>query len=162
MPRFTGAWSIALASVVLTATGSMVAAEPSWTPITFERGAVDLCGGDAITITNVWGNRATFEAGGTYRVKGTYRLASATGGTMLFSLTTADPSGKLTQPGSQITVDRGDGTFDLTETFDARGYPHVSFYGADGYGMGGVYFGSGDWLLKKIPWSSRRSRSGCK
>ncbi len=109
-----------------------------------------------ITITELSGDRRALEPGGSYRVKGRYQLASQDRATLLFSLTQVGNAGaQPTQPASRMTISRGEGSFDLVLTLTSRGYPHVSLYGSSGSVLGGVYFGGGDWLLKKKGWRDR-------
>ena len=52
-------------------------------------------------------------------------------------------------------VNRGNGTFTLVLPMSCRGWPHVSFYPAEGGGdFGGNYFGTGDSVLKRW-WGSK-------
>jgi hypothetical protein len=121
--------------------------------VAFEIGATEFHDGDAITITELSGDRRALEPGGTYHVKGRYKLASRDRADLLFALTlVGDVGAKPTQPASRVEASRGEGNFDLVLTLHARGYLHVSMYGADGHSFGGVYFGSGDWLLKNKSW----------
>jgi hypothetical protein len=53
-----------------------------------------------------------------------------------------------------LEVLRGDGEFALSSIVDS-GYPHLTFYGADGDPFGGVYFGSGGSVLEKKRWRYR-------
>ena len=54
-------------------------------------------------------------------------------------------------------VDEGQGTFVLYLPMLCRGWPHVSFYPADGGGdFGGNYFGTGDSVLTRW-WGSKDS-----
>jgi len=133
-----------------------VAAEPQWAPIAFELGAVELGAGDTLTITEVAGDRPAFEAGGTYRVRGRYRLASQDRAKLLFSLTLDEHRRQKALPASQRLVTRGDGTFELTKTFDGHGHPHVSFYATSGQVAGCVYFGRGEWTLAHKSWTCLR------
>jgi hypothetical protein len=50
----------------------------------------------------------------------------------------------------RIVVDKGEGRFKLIFYMWYNGNPHVSFYPAEGGSVfGGVYFGTGDSLLKE-------------
>jgi hypothetical protein len=66
-------------------------------------------------------------------------------------------NGKSTSFTVQTTViTRGTGTFTLFLPMSCRGWPHVSFYPADGgEDFGGNYFGTGDSVLKQW-WGSKR------
>lgn len=48
------------------------------------------------------------------------------------------------------SVTKGEGTFTLYLPMTGDGFPHVSFYPAQGGGdIGGTYFGTGDSVLKR-------------
>ena len=115
--------------------------------------------GDKITIVEVRGTADTFKPGNTYRIKGTYTLASHDRA-MLAAYTTAmdAANGTSTPLKVQLTVvDQGDGTFTLYLPMSCRGWPHVSFYPAEGGGdFGGNYFGTGDSVLKRW-WGSKET-----
>ena len=123
----------------------------------FEQGATRFLNGDRIIITEIRGNADTFAPGNSYRIKGSYTLASHDRA-MLAAYTTAMDAKYGTGPSSntQTTiVKRGDGTFTLVLPMSCRGWPHVSFYPADGGGdFGGNYFGTGDSVLKRW-WGSK-------
>ena len=52
-------------------------------------------------------------------------------------------------------VEHGSGSFTLFLPMSCRGWPHVSFYPAEGgEGFGGNYFGTGESVLKKW-WGSK-------
>jgi beta-lactamase regulating signal transducer with metallopeptidase domain len=103
--------------------------------------------GDSIVITEVRGTSDSFGVGETYQVKGTYTLASHDHATLALSVTARDPKDAYGDWGAWQTVkiNRGSGTFTLTERMACEGYPHVSFYD-EGKGFGGVYFGAGSWI----------------
>ncbi len=116
----------------------------------FEQGATKFADGDNITITEVHGTAETFVPGNIYCIKGTYTLASHDKA-MLAAYTTAREAKDGTGPtfaAQETTVNRGNGTFTLFLPMMCRGWPHVSFY-ANGEGMGGNYFGTGDSVLKQ-------------
>lgn len=110
--------------------------------------------GDRIVIREIRGTASTFELGGTYRIQGHYSLASADRATLLASITAASNSGPAgAQDEAHVSVARGAGEFVLEFKIETAGYPHVTFYGPDGHPFGGVYFGSGEWLLPNKGWS---------
>ncbi len=110
--------------------------------IDFELGASGFEAGDRITITSVRGDRPHIEPGGSYCVEGTYTLASADNADVAFFCTSHGPSGSTpTQPSEIVKITRGAGTFRLSKTNMADGWPHISFYTRDGSSHGGVYFG---------------------
>lgn len=124
--------------------------------VPIELGEAEFYDGDSITITEIRGSHATVAKGGTYVVKGRYHLASRDGARLLLSVTATEGSGRSeTEPDSVTTVAKGDGEFTLVKRVDVAGYPHLTFYGADGHPFGGVYFGHGESLLGKKGWSYR-------
>jgi hypothetical protein len=115
--------------------------------VRFEQGTTKFLEGDKIAITEIRGSAETFEPGNIYWIKGTYRLASRDKATLAAYVTAQDvenarsPSLKI----QHTIVDHGDGTFTLCLPMLYRGWPHVSFYPAEGgEGFGGNYFGTGD------------------
>jgi beta-lactamase regulating signal transducer with metallopeptidase domain len=120
--------------------------------VDFAEGASRFLDGDKIKIVEVRGTARTFEPGNIYRIKGTYTLASHDRA-QLSAFTTAKEAKDATGPVWKIqttTVNRGKGTFELFLPMSVNGWPHVSFYPADGgEGFGGIYFGTGDSVLKK-------------
>jgi len=113
--------------------------------------------GDKITILEVRGTAETFTPNNTYLIKGTYTLASHDRAMLAAYITALDAAnGKSASLGVQTTVvDQGNGTFTLHLPMSCRGWPHVSFYPADGGGdFGGNYFGTGDSVLKRW-WGSK-------
>jgi beta-lactamase regulating signal transducer with metallopeptidase domain len=127
--------------------------------VRFEQGATRFFDGDGITILEVRGTADTFTPGSIYRIKGTYRLASHDRA-MLAAYTTAMDAANGTSASHKVqttVVNRGDGTFTLFLPMSCRGWPHVSFYPAEGgEGFGGNYFGTGDSVLKRW-WGSKES-----
>jgi len=126
--------------------------------VRFEQGASKLPDGDKIDITEVRGTASKFTPGNIYWIKGTYTLASRDKAMLLAATTAADS--KFGTGGTfkvqQAIVDRGTGTFTLFLPMSCQGWPHVSFYPAEGGGdIGGTYFGTGDFVLKKW-WGSTR------
>jgi beta-lactamase regulating signal transducer with metallopeptidase domain len=118
----------------------------------FEQGATKFLDGDKITITEVRGTADRFAPGNAYQIKGTYTLASHDGATLAAYITAMDAdSGKGSSSNTQaVVIDRGNGTFTLVLPMNGRGWPHVSFYPADGGdGFGGNYFGTGDSVMKE-------------
>ena len=121
--------------------------------VSFEQGATRFVDGDKITIAEVRGTAPTFTPGNIYWVKGTYVLSSHDKA-QLSAYVTATESGKGTAADNfhvrSTVVNRGSGSFALFLLMSCRGWPHVSFYPADGGGdFGGNYFGTGDSVLKQ-------------
>jgi beta-lactamase regulating signal transducer with metallopeptidase domain len=120
--------------------------------VRFEQGATRFQTGDKITIQEVRGTAETFAPGNLYWIKGTYTLASHHRASLAAYVTAMDrENGRgATFRVQETTVNEGDGTFTLILPMSYRGWPHVSFYPADGGSdFGGNYFGTGDSVLKK-------------
>jgi beta-lactamase regulating signal transducer with metallopeptidase domain len=120
--------------------------------VRFEQGASKLPDGDKIAITEVRGTASSFTPGNIYWIKGTYTLASRDKAVLLAATTAADSKFGTgsTFKVQQTIVDRGTGTFALFLPMSCQGWPHVSFYPTEGGGdIGGTYFGTGDFVLKK-------------
>ena len=100
----------------------------------FEQGATRFLEGDKITILEVRGTADTMTPGNIYWIKGSYSLASRDRA-MVAAFTTArsaaDGKGPYLKVQTTI-VNRGDGTFTLFLPMSCKGWPHVSFYPADG------------------------------
>ena len=119
--------------------------------VPFAMGASRFAVGDEITITEVRGTADTFEPGNAYRIKGTYTLASRDSAKIMASVTAKNPADGTGAIRSIQTneLSRGSGTFTLELRISAPGWPHVSFYPADGgQSFGGVYFGTDDSVLQ--------------
>jgi len=119
--------------------------------VKFEQGAVKFLDGDKITIVEVRGTAVTFAPGNIYLIKGTYTLASHDKAMLAAFITAknaADGKSKVFAP-QKTNVTKDSGTFTLFLPMPYEGWPHVSFYGSDGQGCGGNYFGTGDSVLKE-------------
>ena len=129
--------------------------------IQFDQGATRFVNGDEITVTEVRGTAETFEPGNIYWIKGTYTLASHDRATLAAYITAMDAE-HGTSPSLKIqttVVKKGNGTFTLFLPMSYRGWPHVSFYPAEGGSdFGGNYFGTGDSVLKRW-WGSKQTDS---
>jgi hypothetical protein len=97
--------------------------------------------------------------GNIYWIKGSYSLASRDRA-MVAAFTTARSAADGKGPYLKVQttlVDRGNGTFTLFLPMSSEGWPHVSFYPANGGGdFGGNYFGTGDSVLKEW-WGSKKT-----
>jgi hypothetical protein len=111
--------------------------------------------GDSIAIEEVRGTSDIISTGQTYRVTGTYNLASRDEARLSFYVTATSGSGySLVEPSQTVKVTKGSGTFVLTKRMNESGYPHLSFYPVGhGSDFGGVYFGQGDGVLRNKEWS---------
>jgi beta-lactamase regulating signal transducer with metallopeptidase domain len=125
--------------------------------VRFQVGQTYFRDGDKIIIEEVRGTSDKMTEGNMYVVKGTYKLNSAKTAT-LAAYTTADGNdARAIQLQSipdmktqRVAVDKGEGRFKLIFYMWYRGNPHVSFYPAEGDRvLGGVYFGTGDSVLKE-------------
>ncbi len=119
--------------------------------VSFEQGETRFVENDKISITEVRGTDPTLAVGNIYVIRGTYKLASHDRAMLCASVTAIDAeNGRCTGLKVQdAVVSRGNGTFTLYLPVPYRGWPHVSFYPADGgNGFGGTYFGLGDSLHK--------------
>jgi beta-lactamase regulating signal transducer with metallopeptidase domain len=115
--------------------------------VPFEVGEKKFLNGDEITILEVRGTADTFATENIYWIKGTYTLASHEKAQMLASITTTGPSPSSGRgfKAQNLIVDQGTGTFTLFLPMSCTGFPHVSFYPAEGGNdLGGVYFGTGN------------------
>ena len=125
--------------------------------VPFVVGASRFADGDRITITAVSGPTTTFAPGGTYWIDGTYTMASRERAALSAFVTARNAGdGKTSIDKDQtMIVERGSGTFTLKLPMPYDGWPLVSFYPAEGgEGFGGVYFGTGDSVLKQW-WGSK-------
>jgi beta-lactamase regulating signal transducer with metallopeptidase domain len=120
--------------------------------VRFQQGATRLPAGDKIVITEVKGTAETMTPGNIYLVRGTYKLASHDRASLSAFTTAMDSANGFgsTLKVQTALVKKGEGTFTLYLPMSCRGWPHVSFYPAEGGGdIGGTYFGTGDSVLKK-------------
>ena len=119
--------------------------------VSFEQGETKFVESDKVSITEVRGTDPTLSVGNIYVIRGTYKLASHDRAMLCASVTAIDAeNGRCTGLKVQnAVVSRGNGTFTLYLPMSYRGWPHVSFYPANGgEGFGGTYFGLGDSLHK--------------
>ena len=129
--------------------------------IRFDQGATRFATGDEITVTEVRGTAETFASGNIYLIKGNYTLASHDRAMLAAYVTAMDAeNGKGPSLKIQTTVvKKGTGAFTLFLPMSCRGWPHVSFYPAEGGSdFGGNYFGTGDSVLKRW-WGSKQTDS---
>jgi beta-lactamase regulating signal transducer with metallopeptidase domain len=125
--------------------------------VKFEQGATAFFDGDKITVLEVRGTADTFTPGNIYWIKGTYSLASHDRATLAAYTTAMDAENATgySFKAQTTVINQGNGTFTLFLPMSCRGWPHVSFYPADGgSGFGGSYFGTGDSVLKQW-WGSK-------
>jgi bla regulator protein blaR1 len=127
--------------------------------VPFEQGATRFLQGDKITIVEVRGTADRFTPGNLYCIKGTYTLASHDRAMLAAFITAKDAAhGKGPYLKVQATiVNQGQGTFKLFLPMSHLGWPHVTFYPAEGgESFGGNYFGTGDSVLRQW-WGSKET-----
>jgi hypothetical protein len=115
--------------------------------VSYELGTAEFAPGDNITITAVSGTRDVITTNETYCVEGTYTLASRDKAQLGFYATIANSGRTPVDPRQVAQITKGSGTFRLIKSVHDQGYLHVSFY--NGNSFGGVYFGQGEWVLRK-------------
>jgi hypothetical protein len=122
--------------------------------VPFEIGDVELYGGDYVAITEIRGDRASFEVGGSYVVNGKYRLATQEQASLQLLITGSDEAdGKgPVSASAQTVVSKGAGEFELKKQLKHSGSLHLTFYRL-GKPIGGIYFGAGEWLLEHKSWT---------
>ena len=97
--------------------------------------------GDNIVIEEVRSQLGTLEKGDTVTVKGAYTLHSCPTATLLFCVTQDGRDPPDYSPATQLSVNAGSASFEMTHRMTSRGSHHVSFYDAHtGRPMGTVYF----------------------
>jgi hypothetical protein len=122
--------------------------------ITLDVGDSQFFGDDSITITSIRSTDEHLKVGSSLAVKGHYKLHTHDKAWLLFSITSNKPTGHTWTPeGGDVELTAGEGDFELRRNLWVEGKPHLTFYAADGHPFGGIYFGEGEWLLKKKSWS---------
>jgi hypothetical protein len=126
----------------------------------FELGDGEFLPGDSITIQELRGTSDTIQPGGTYNVTGTYMLTSHDEADLCFFATTTNATPTPIEPGQRMHVTKGTGAFSLMKKVSEDGYLHLTFY-SNGQGVGGVYFGQGQWVLhdKHFHYNDKHYRS---
>jgi hypothetical protein len=158
-PPLLAALLIATTLVAAPATGDSPADFPYAVP--FELGDAEFGPGDSITISEVRGTRDLITTNETYCVSGTYTLASRDKARLAFFATTRNSGPTPVDPRQTTEITKGTGSFRLVKTMDTDGYLHLSFYPhGSGSDFGGVYFGQGEWVLRKKTWSSTAQHAG--
>jgi hypothetical protein len=141
---------------MLLAATCALAGTPADFPYTvpFQLGEAEFAPGDNITITQVRGTSSAITTNHTYCVDGTYTLASREQANLCLFATTAHTNPASIDPQQTVHLTNGSGTFHLVKTMTEDGYLHLTFYPvSQGGGFGGVYFGQGQWVLRKKGWS---------
>ena len=130
--------------------------------VPFELGATNLRGGDRITIEEVNGTADEIKPGNMYEVKGTYRLVSRDSALLAAYVTVDAKDSRVNAVGDlstqTTTVKRGEGKFTLLFYMWSDGKPHLSYYPENGGEvLGGVYFGTGESVLRKGWWENSQN-----
>jgi hypothetical protein len=113
-------------------------------PIAFEVGNHGFADGEEIVVTAVAGDHATIEAGGRYRVEGTWKLASHPEATLALFATGGEVEGD-----HRLRIKAGSGRFAFDATLAKGGFLHVSLYPvSSGESFGGTYFGVGSGVYR--------------
>ncbi|HEX4412131.1 MAG TPA: M56 family metallopeptidase, partial [Lacipirellulaceae bacterium] len=120
--------------------------------VKFEKGVSKFLDGDDITIDEIRGNAKVIEPGNNYWIRGKYKLHSHPDA-QLSAFTTAKEAKDGTGPIQSVQtqkISRGEAEFTIILPMTVQGWPHLSFYATDsGDGFGGIYFGTGENVLKK-------------
>jgi RNA polymerase sigma factor (sigma-70 family) len=130
--------------------------------VPFELGSVESKEGGRIEILEVWGTRPRIEVGGLYVVRGKYVLPPGQRGKLHFYVTATGAWGQGPTPTMDLqTVDlnREKGEFTLLHGMGGTGYFHLYLADPDRYSrmFANVYFGTGDNVLRKLPWKTSTS-----
>ncbi|MGE3637119.1 MAG: hypothetical protein AB7G28_01080 [Pirellulales bacterium] len=129
--------------------------------VAFIEGATRFAAGDSIEITKVRGSAAEFTPGNYYSIQGKYTLASrdrAELSALISAKHSTDGTNPIRQVQTLMIFERGSGEFTLLLPMSHEGWPHVGFYPADGgKSFGGVYFGTGETVLKT--WWDEKDRT---
>src|SRR5262249_30698910 len=92
-----------------------------------------------------------------------YTLSSRDEAELAFHVTSSDRRPSPIDSKQTHRIRKGTGKFRLVKTFDREGWPHVSFYPVQpGSDFGGIYFGQGEWLLRKKGWSTFAASSAAR
>jgi hypothetical protein len=112
----------------------------------FELGDSGFLPGDSITVQELRGTSDVIQPGGTYSVTGTYTLTSHDKADLCFFATTTNANPTPIDDAQRVHLTKGTGTFRLIKKMNEDGYLHLTFY-SGGHGIGGIYFGQGQWVL---------------
>jgi hypothetical protein len=122
--------------------------------VQFETGDSYFQPGDSLTVESITGPTDTITPGNVYLVIGTYKLSSQASAELSSNVTSKSPSGPTrnhdaaTEP-RNIPVQQGEGRFSVYLHMESSGFPHISLYPiGGGESFAGIYFGTGDSLMK--------------
>jgi beta-lactamase regulating signal transducer with metallopeptidase domain len=119
--------------------------------VPIETGKTKFLAGDGITIEEVDGTSDVIAPGNFYKITGSFQLGSRNEGRIIALTTAKSPADAHSRIRRMQICDvtSGQGTFTLILPEKIEGYPHVSFYPkGSGSSFGGVYFGTGDTVMK--------------
>lgn len=106
----------------------------------------DFLPGDSIEITEILGTTGKIETGRTYTIKGKYKLVSQDKAKLHLYATNGETTCK-----QGPVVNKGQGEFTRTFTYQKEGWPHLSFYPAEGgSSFGNLYFNNKGGYLPDI------------
>jgi hypothetical protein len=123
--------------------------------VPFELGPTHFRNGDQIVIEHVLATSPNLAVGDKVTVQGHYVLQSEQKAQLCFYLTTSDAVGaESTFPTQKAEVQKGSGSFELTEVLKHPGHLHLSFYPATGGSrLGTVYFGTEQQMKEISNWN---------
>jgi hypothetical protein len=117
--------------------------------VPYELGMSDFAPGDSITIQELRGTSDRIVPGEEYCVTGSYTLNSQDEADLSFFATTTNRNATPIDAKQTMRIKKGTGTFRLIKKVAEDGYLHLTFYSRmTGQGIGGVYFGQGEWVLR--------------
>jgi len=117
--------------------------------IPFTIGVKSFHDGDSISITEVKATSPDLKTGDKVSVKGHYTLASQPKASLCLFQSDKGSGATPIRPEQQISITKGRGDFELSETLESEGYLHVSFYPVPaGEPFGGLYFGTAKQMEK--------------
>ena len=139
---------------------SLVAQLPQGTPepVSITVGVNFFKYGDSITITEVKATSPDLKWGDKVIVKGYYTLATEPKARLcLFATAVKGPGTGPIRSGQTISITKGEGAFELSETLECDGRLHVTFYSVPGgKPFGGVYFGTAKQMEEIKNWDVQK------
>jgi hypothetical protein len=112
--------------------------------VPFELGPQHFSGSDSIVIEQVQASSPLLAVGDKVTVRGRYVLQSQDKAQLCLYLATSEPVGAEPVVSSQrVELQKGSGSFELTEVVKHSGHLHLSFYPIQaGHRFGTIYFGT--------------------
>jgi hypothetical protein len=122
--------------------------------VPFELGPQRFNGGDSIVIVQVEASSPLLAVGDKVTVRGQYILKSQEKAHLCLYLTTSESVGaEPVASTQQVDIQKGSGSFELTETVQHPGHLHLSLYPIHaGHRFGTVYFGTGQQMREIHSW----------